>query len=90
MVVRPAAVADMFYPGNRAALERMIDDDLARVASSHPADALPKAIIAPHAGYVYSGPIAASVYARLRSGRDQIRKVYDAAHPGAANGATIS
>ena len=36
---------------------------------------VPKAIIAPHAGYVYSGPVAATVYARLRAGRDQIRKV---------------
>jgi AmmeMemoRadiSam system protein B len=75
MAVRPAAVADMFYPGNRAALERMIDDDLARVEVPDPAAPLPKAIIAPHAGYVYSGPIAASVYARLRPGRGEIRKV---------------
>jgi len=36
---------------------------------------LPKAIVVPHAGYVYSGPIAASAFARLRSGRDQIRRV---------------
>jgi len=75
MAVRPAAVADMFYPGNRAALERMIDDHLARVEVPDPVAPRPKAIIAPHAGYVYSGPIAASVYARLRTGRGVIRKV---------------
>ena len=37
--------------------------------------ALPKAIIAPHAGYIYSGPVAASVYARLASGAERIRRV---------------
>jgi AmmeMemoRadiSam system protein B len=35
----------------------------------------PKAIIAPHAGYIYSGPIAATAYARLQPGRDVIRRV---------------
>jgi hypothetical protein len=35
----------------------------------------PKAIIAPHAGYVYSGPVAASVYARLRPLRGTVRRV---------------
>ncbi len=37
--------------------------------------AAPKAIIVPHAGYVYSGPIAASAYARLAAGRERIRRV---------------
>jgi AmmeMemoRadiSam system protein B len=37
--------------------------------------AAPKAIIAPHAGYVYSGPIAASAYARLRAARDTVNRV---------------
>jgi hypothetical protein len=36
---------------------------------------IPKALIAPHAGYVYSGPIAASIYARLRAARSRIRRV---------------
>ena len=36
---------------------------------------MPKAIIVPHAGYVYSGPIAASAYARLAAGRETIRRV---------------
>ena len=35
----------------------------------------PKALIVPHAGYVYSGPVAASAYARLRSARGRIRRV---------------
>jgi AmmeMemoRadiSam system protein B len=39
------------------------------------APAVPKAIIVPHAGFIYSGPIAASAYARLRAGRETIRRV---------------
>jgi AmmeMemoRadiSam system protein B len=40
-----------------------------------PAQPVPKAIIAPHAGYIYSGPIAASVYALLRPARARIARV---------------
>ena len=51
----------MFYPGEPAELRRMIEGFLAEAKPGpHP-----KAIIAPHAGYVYSGPIAASVYKRI-------------------------
>jgi len=59
--VRPAAVAGTFYPGDRARLERDVDAMIssAQVASEAP----PKALVVPHAGYVYSGPVAASAYA---------------------------
>jgi hypothetical protein len=40
-----------------------------------PANLTPKAIIVPHAGYIYSGPIAASAYALLRSSSDRIKRV---------------
>lgn len=63
--VRPAAVAGRFYPGSRDELARTVDALLAAA----PAGPCPKAIIAPHAGYVYSGPIAASVFARVRGQR---------------------
>lgn len=71
--IRPAAVAGMFYPGASAVLAR----DLKQLLShSPPASATPaKAIIAPHAGYVYSGPIAASVYSPLAARRETIRRV---------------
>ena len=71
--VRPAAVAGMFYPGSAGALTR----DLQRLlrGTPRPPGARPKAIIAPHAGYVYSGPIAASVYASLQALRTSIRRV---------------
>jgi AmmeMemoRadiSam system protein B len=74
--VRPAAVAGMFYPAAPAALAAEVRAHLARAPASPGASAaVPKALIAPHAGYVYSGPIAAHAYARLAAGRDTIRRV---------------
>ena len=73
---RPAAVAGMFYPGSATALARDIRQMLA--ASAPPATTRGqrvKAIIAPHAGYIYSGPIAASVYAPLAKVGAGIRRV---------------
>ena len=72
--VRPAAVAGMFYPESPIVLAREVELMLAAAAS--PAMARrPKAIIAPHAGYVYSGPIAASLYAPLVALRGSISRV---------------
>ncbi len=74
--VRPPAVAGMFYPGRADVLATTVDTDLAAASRSLPAvEAPPKAIIAPHAGYVYSGPIAASAYVRLRSSAERIERV---------------
>ena len=73
--VRPAAVAGAFYPGERAALEAEVAAHLAG-ARGKPADApAPKAIIAPHAGYMYSGPVAGSIYALLAPLRGRVRRV---------------
>jgi MEMO1 family protein len=76
LTVRPAAVAGMFYPGASGALEGSVRALLA--VAPRPADLepkWPKALIVPHAGYVYSGPIAASAYARILPGRSHIRRV---------------
>ncbi len=70
--IRPAAVADRFYPGAAGALARMVDDLLAGEAAS-PSD--PKAIISPHAGFPYSGGVAGSGYRSLRRHRHRIRRV---------------
>ncbi|MGA2176129.1 MAG: AmmeMemoRadiSam system protein B [Verrucomicrobiota bacterium] len=71
--VRPAAVAGRFYPADPAELRRVIESFLSLV---QPDNAVaPKAIIAPHAGYIYSGPIAASAYARFASARPVIQRV---------------
>ena len=67
-------MAGYFYPGDPAALAAEVASYLA--AASPGARAVPpKAIIAPHAGYIYSGPIAASVYARLAPLRSTVRRV---------------
>ena len=71
--VRNPAVAGLFYPANahelRTQVHQYVDpvqvDDLP----------VPKAIIAPHAGYIYSGPIAGSAYARLKKAAGRIHRV---------------
>ncbi|MEW6119201.1 MAG: AmmeMemoRadiSam system protein B [Pseudomonadota bacterium] len=71
---RPAAVAGSFYPDSPDALRRVVDDLLAAVPASVPGPA-PKALIVPHAGYIYSGAVAAQAYARLTPLRGRIRRV---------------
>jgi AmmeMemoRadiSam system protein B len=74
--VRPAAVAGMFYPGTPAVLGAAVRGYLAEAGSSPETDTpLPKAVIVPHAGYVYSGPVAAPAYRRIAAGRGTIRRV---------------
>ncbi len=71
--IRQPAVAGQFYPGNARELSAAVDGYL---KAADPGDArVPKAIIAPHAGFVYSGPIAATAYARLAPVRETIKKV---------------
>lgn len=75
--IRPAAVAGSFYPASPAELAEQVRACLAAVppAEGDSAPARPKLLVVPHAGYVYSGPIAASAYARLRPWAAQIRRV---------------
>ena len=74
--IRPAAVAGMFYPGAPAALAANVRACLMEAATrAHAGGARPKALIVPHAGYVYSGPIAAAAYARLAAAHATIRRV---------------
>lgn len=70
--VRNPAVAGLFYPDNPRELHALVSDYLAAVPTS---GAVPKAIIAPHAGYIYSGPIAASAYARIKPARGRVTRV---------------
>ena len=72
-VIREAAVAGQFYPGSAGELRTTIEQYLDEApAGTGPR---PKALIVPHAGYIYSGPVAASAYVRLRPYRDQISRV---------------
>jgi len=73
--VRHAAVAGMFYSGNPRELDAAVRGYLAEAAEKAPQGPVPKAITAPHAGYVYSGPIAATAYARLKPAAGTVRRV---------------
>jgi AmmeMemoRadiSam system protein B len=70
--IRPAAVAGSFYPEERVYLAEEVDRLLAEAPEG---GALPAALIVPHAGYRYSGPIAASAYAQLREARPHVKRV---------------
>lgn len=73
--IRPAAVAGLFYPGGATALGSTVDDLLAAAARRVPEGPVPKALIVPHAGYEYSGPVAASAYVRVAPARGRISRV---------------
>lgn len=70
--VRPPAVAGMFYAAEPSRLRAVVNSLLAPTRVVGPP---PKALIVPHAGYVYSGPIAASGYAHLIAARAVIERV---------------
>jgi len=71
---RPAAVAGSFYPGGASDLASTVQSLLAAATPGESAAPI-KALIVPHAGYVYSGPVAASAYALLAAQRQSIRRV---------------
>ncbi|MDZ7652957.1 MAG: AmmeMemoRadiSam system protein B [Burkholderiaceae bacterium] len=72
---RQPAVAGMFYPADPAELQREIRHYLSGAPAAPAAAPLPKVLIVPHAGYVYSGLVAASAYARLVPLAGRIRRV---------------
>ena len=73
--LRPAAVAGMFYPAAPRELAWEVDDLLSHSTSGDFSPGFPKALIVPHAGYVYSGGVAAEAYDRLRAARGIVRRV---------------
>jgi len=60
---RHAMFKDVFYPGNPETLSAMLDEFFKNISSDY---SIPKAIIAPHAGYIYSGKTAAEAFAVLK------------------------
>lgn len=72
--IRPAAVAGFFYPADPRILQAQIAEML---TSAVPLEVVsePKALIVPHAGYVYSGSVAAAAYRSLAAMREQVRRV---------------
>jgi AmmeMemoRadiSam system protein B len=73
MTIRPPAVAGSFYPDRPDRLSASVEGFLAE-AETRPAGRA-KAVIAPHAGYRYSGPVAGRAFAALRPGAAGIRRV---------------
>lgn len=88
-VIREPAVAGSFYPADPVELQAQLDDLLATATILSPR---PKAMIVPHAGYIYSGPVAASGYASLVPVAGQITRVVllGPAHRKAFSGLAVS
>lgn len=72
LTVRPPAVAGMFYPAEPAQLAHDVRKFL---SGAHTRNLMPKALIVPHAGYIYSGAFAATAYATLLPIAAGIRRV---------------
>ena len=72
MKARPAAVAGLFYPAGEKALRTTVS---ALLAEAPAGEGRAKALIVPHAGYIYSGPTAAHAYRLLEGRRTQITRV---------------
>jgi AmmeMemoRadiSam system protein B len=70
--VREPAVAGLFYPGVSDELRTAVEGYLAAAPA---AGGSPKALVAPHAGYIYSGAVAAAAYATLAEARETVRRV---------------
>ena len=71
--IRPPAVAGLFYPDQPSELRDVVSEYLAQAPAT--SEAPPKALIVPHAGYIYSGGIAGAAYAQIAQRRGQIRRV---------------
>src|SRR5256886_11067745 len=73
--VRPPAVARLFYPGDPRSLADEVAAYLDQTEETPIAPGFPKAVIVPHAGYIYSGQVAASAYDLLRPARGIVKRV---------------
>ena len=73
--VRRAAVAGTFYSGDPRQLAADVDELLGGVEQLEPRFGHPKALIVPHAGYIYSGPVAAAAYDELAAARGIVKRV---------------
>ncbi len=75
MRVRPPAVAGTFYPRDPVVLRSFVEEALDEAGRRVDPGPVPEALVAPHAGYVYSGAVAASAYVRVLPARGRISRV---------------
>lgn len=75
MTRRTAAVAGSFYPGNSAVLQQQVESMLQQAQGHSTAGSPPKALVVPHAGYVYSGATAAEAYRLLQGPKPPSRVI---------------
>jgi AmmeMemoRadiSam system protein B/AmmeMemoRadiSam system protein A len=87
--VKRAAFAGQFYPGEAARLGAQIDECLAAAGTADSASGKLLAIIAPHAGYMYSGRTAGAAYARVRGGTVDTVVIVGPSHRFAFEGCSI-
>jgi AmmeMemoRadiSam system protein B len=80
--IRPSAVASMFYPGGAAELRKAVQNYLSNAGTEEDVSQLKKGetaelrtLIVPHAGYIYSGKIAASAYRLLEQNQNRFKRV---------------
>jgi AmmeMemoRadiSam system protein B len=86
--IRPPAVAGSWYPGTAAALTETVDAHLANAAGPAPSGDL-VALIAPHAGLMYSGPVAAHAYRLLRDRSFDVAVLVGPSHFAGFDGAAV-
>ena len=87
MAVRPAAVAGTWYPGNARALASAVEQHLSEGAEDLAGDLV--ALVAPHAGLMYSGPVAAHAYSLLRHRRFDVAVIVGPSHFVGFNGVAV-
>lgn len=73
--IRQPAVAGMFYPADPGELRQLVQFSLASATRFHKRSAMTKAFVLPHAGLVYSGPIAGTGYWQLEKERGAVRRI---------------
>lgn len=91
MSVRLPAVAGLFYPDDPAELRALLAEYLDAAEEREDIPPAPKAMVVPHAGYIYSGPVAASAYVALKPAAAKIERVVllGPAHRVAVNGLAV-
>ncbi|MCZ7555643.1 MAG: AmmeMemoRadiSam system protein B [Bacteroidia bacterium] len=88
MHIRQPAVSGLFYPADPTLLSLHIDSLLDEHSQAH-AGALPLGVIAPHAGYAWSGSVAAAAYARLRGHNFRTAVIVSPSHREYFNGISV-